>query len=106
MVFLHYMDDFYDTLMIVFFSSIWMTDDMSLLHYMDDMSLLHYMDDLVRMTLVLWMNAYGVYRNEVKACKDCRRNTWERLESGKQGRCDWVNGYGGNGNQGRCIWEM
>jgi len=81
MSFLHYMDDFYETLMIVFFSSIWMTDDMSLLHYMDDLG---------RMTLVLWTNAYGVYRTEVKVCKDCRRNTWERFGSGKQGRCDWV----------------
>ena len=63
------------------FSSIWMTDDMSLLHYMDD---------LFSMKLVLWINAYGVYRNEVKACKDCRRNTWERFGSRKQGRCVWL----------------
>jgi len=78
------MDDFYDMSLLHYM------DDMSLLHYMDnmsllyymndtflllyidDMSLLHYMDDLVRMTLVLWINAYGIYRNEVKVCKDYR----------------------------------
>jgi len=71
------------------FSSIWMTD-FSSIWMTDDMSLLHYMDDLFSMKLVLWINAYGVYRNEVKACKDCRRNTWERFGSRKQGRCVWL----------------